>query len=1659
MAKQLAEGVFVSVLLLTTIINVCHSENNSSKGEKPRWSRQIQNSGFVAPSQPTGSDWVPITQNCPTCQPGGQEEAKERAGRVLNYPVQPPEQQLQSSAVPSAPSGPTAAVAQNPFLTGPPFASNDLAQPSAPQSQQPFPSLLNDNLAGQRFVLQPPSQSFHFQHPPPPRTMSYPYNPFNFPPGPPPPPPPPPPSSTQAKPFLPTIPAEFGHGGPIPEKPRQTYHHHHPPPPPPPPVVKHQKPHHHSHHQHHHQPDDEIQLLYVPLDTFYQQKQQPPAIITHHRYNILPPPVNPAQINNFYTPPPPLTPSSTTTTTSTPLPPQSKAKTKLKPHQPPLAMFMRHDAGEQPTNVNDVLKALKHARNIDVLDSPTMNAPKIFIGPSGLKTPNNYYKYDLPYLSTIEQNRFERKVENLPFFVAPLSYRTPNGFAKIPLPAPHVGSVVVNSPETQPELSTPVTKKPSYYGTSLLPQKYDPQTNKYIDMPLTENYSSQNAPIAASTTLPPTAVSGFPGIDRLPSFTTHAPRQYFTSPEQSSRVQQSFGPNPGTFQFSFDSTGLRPRPSQTKPKTTFTQNTNPHIVNEEYFSLDKTKTAQMSQDFTGPVDLRYEQKINPQVTPNFNFDFRTQPKEQSSTDAPQEIPPPQAPTRQGHFILSAPPQQDFHTFNRAPPKVSFTATGPFESAKETYNAYDVPKRPSLLNYYPSSTTTTTTTPPPPPPSPTTITYYKPKPPVSLDSNFQEQQPPRRPVHNFRLVPTVLGTTLGPYDDEQQPVNSYRVQPLAPERNVFTKTTAAPQPPTTRRPIIDESFFIPTDRTVYQNVFPTDSTLPPSADLGSRHQLDEFFNAYSTTEEPATTTPQAQTTQNLYQQPYSELPQINANLPGLVNSLMDADLVTEDPYTTTTRRPLHRSRRPPATLRTTSSTAQTSEAATRRPVQRTRTRPTRPPNTTYRTSTAVRNPNRVRFNPDSADQSTQVRSKPHKTHSHKVKEEHNLDYQRDVLKQNYPVIKPTYTTTIESVRPTEPQLREQSREPVREDSRENYYDIRSNLEENQVTLTREEPLRQQEFILPANHAPGPINDLPTTILSTTAETILQQQQQEEEERTEIFPGLNVKAMQVPQEYAPSARGEQQFSSRDEEPERVVVINGKPRDSKFPVYFSTTEPSTTTIPTSSQAPTTVVSRHESQRIRRPSFVKRPTRPIYTTTSPRTPTTDANEEKYTVSSRGRLRSENRAETTTQRPVNHKFRSRLRRPTTTTTTVQYDEDYQTDISATEEPKSRYKSNNRTPYRVRQKSRFGLQTQESQWSTKLSQQSFQPLDYTETGKGYQTDYDQDNEPEIVTAGANVEEESYSFNVTPGRTPNMLTYGESEKKKSKPPQETTLANLLDEVVTEVDNELTTKSEGLEDRTEVISKRPEADSVAGASSTAATSELATKGKRRGVWRRVRVRPLSDTFETAESINIGRQVFNVLPSGQKEAIEHQTKGAYTSQTKLKEVTSEETTSPGDIDLGTGSPDEATDLITDTVTEEPITETRIPDETSPVVDYTDMDTEETYTAKVEPLEIEKTTPASSMFDEVRKKLVDLFMLPEDDDQRTENPFEGRTFSNRVEPTTTTTTEPPETVPVTEYTPFLRDPVMGNLIIATSTSTEISHQTEICYRGRCIKSARTKP
>lgn len=285
-----------------------------------------------------------------------------------------------------------------------------------------------------------------------------------------------------------------------------------------------------------------------------------------------------------------------------------------------------------------------------------------------------------------------------------------------------------------------------------------------------------------------------------------------------------------------------------------------------------------------------------------------------------------------------------------------------------------------------------------------------------------------------------------------------------------------------------------------------------------------------------------------------------------------------------------------------------------------------------------------------------------------------------------------------------------------------------------------------------------------------------------------------------------------------------------------------------------------------------------------------------------------------------------------------------------------------------------------------------------------------------------------------------------------------------------------------------------------------NENKKQGRRRGAWRRVRVRPV-DTFETAESQNIGRQIYNTI------AVENNKKfdDFEDEKFKLNEKPYFENESSVIVDR-TDVPIKEEADITTTTKPEMVTEiiTEIPEEVqSETTSFIEEEEEEVTTipqSKYQEIEeiIEATTIAStenstekfdeydfdfglenregkqedsqeepSMFDEVKKQLSDLFAMAEIDEERESMNSQNQQYTTIVRnktpvleeieemetsdteittSTTTTTSEAPPTSSTTEISPFSKD-YFGNLILATSTSTEVSHETEICYRGRCVK------
>lgn len=339
------------------------------------------------------------------------------------------------------------------------------------------------------------------------------------------------------------------------------------------------------------------------------------------------------------------------------------------------------------------------------------------------------------------------------------------------------------------------------------------------------------------------------------------------------------------------------------------------------------------------------------------------------------------------------------------------------------------------------------------------------------------------------------------------------------------------------------------------------------------------------------------------------------------------------------------------------------------------------------------------------------------------------------------------------------------------------------------------------------------------------------------------------------------------------------------------------------------------------------------------------------------------------------------------------------------------------------------------------------------------------------------------------------------------------------------------------------------SKAGTSDQEPGPKAEKKGRRRGVWKRVRVRPV-DSFETAESQNIGKQLYNtILSDSVKEFGERNTKkpvstriisspSAYAYEETISfsdegdthdqsadlepevqtvlPIQTTESTKMDDFDVTTlyNESIESSDITTDPIEKDEreleatstvnyndsddLTTTNMPFISSDVIDLESLEKSTEKTKTNAPLADDQSaktnvsdqiTEPSSIMDEVKQKLTELFAFEDDDVvvSTTERVFKiNRNFKRPKTPLPLYTSmdgnplvndisndreksvkSSPATMklepvpvlktilrPITESSSssFHKD-LMDSVIYATSTSTEISHETEICYRGRCVK------
>lgn len=242
--------------------------------------------------------------------------------------------------------------------------------------------------------------------------------------------------------------------------------------------------------------------------------------------------------------------------------------------------------------------------------------------------------------------------------------------------------------------------------------------------------------------------------------------------------------------------------------------------------------------------------------------------------------------------------------------------------------------------------------------------------------------------------------------------------------------------------------------------------------------------------------------------------------------------------------------------------------------------------------------------------------------------------------------------------------------------------------------------------------------------------------------------------------------------------------------------------------------------------------------------------------------------------------------------------------------------------------------------------------------------------------------------------------------------------------------------------------------------------AVVGRRRGAWVRVRVKKPQDVFETAESQSFAKLSGNALKNIEKPQPEAG-KEQYVKQVSVDQVS----------------------LVADPAQTNPIPEEQKPEESSPqpeTPEVTAQDSAPEDTPEVTPEDISPQVFQKDIGDMIRQIINGESEVDEAEshrDQESTEVADDRQVSEMLVATTTpvapknvsvatTTTEleaettrhPEEEV--TTYATTIEpeaersrptEPITRRAV-PTATTTEISLETEICYKGRCVKSKKTK-
>ncbi|XP_068146295.1 mucin-5AC [Drosophila tropicalis] len=1007
----------------------------------------------------------------------------------------------------------------------------------------------------------------------------------------------------------------------------------------------------------------------------------------------------------------------------------------------------------------------------------------------------------------------------------------------------------------------------------------------------------------------------------------------------------------------------------------------------------------------------FESTTQPQPTPGrgnkFSY-FYVQ-------DGIQEVNSPKLPTKQEHRPKKKRPQhvQVEQPVYRPPAKTQ----NPFDNLNQIggddfFNSLS--SKPSTTSTSSTSTTSTTTSSTTTTAAPQSLFTYSTRPQVEFPSSNGQLYPQYQPVQEQLPRLTTRPPSAATTEEELQMKQYFRQQDAFRQR---PHTTNAPFEQVQYTPTsVDYEVPLPTTTTTQRintknkqrvTVYTPSAVPVTTSDVG--YQVDSqapLNHRPSYNQNEILDNSNVEYDANPYHVP-SELPPLTPDIPGLVNNLQEKDklpavttpLSEPDAETRPTRRPALRTRRPAISKVVTSSVSYSeSESNGKLPAHRIRrpygtrvnaaasnsgnedngeevTHPTRRPATSR--NPLLRNPNRIRYQPTTEERETlKTKKKTHKgSKNGKPSEDQDLDYQRDVLKQNYPVFKGS------SRRPTSPTAIPSS------------YDVG----------TTEGPASESQqvyTVTPSNSIDSDQGGFPVNLL----EPMQIAQHYNEFSKDNYGPG-----------YFPN--------QEDLNPTEAII-----RNEVSPIFTTlppTTTPSPTTVRTTTETPTTTTT------TRRSPFVRRNYPRIRTTTTTETPVTTTTPSEERPSIRSRLPP--------RRVV--KVRQRQRRPAhPASSTVAPEEEVEAVTQKQNlrklsrfNPEQREKENPITQRR-RYKQPFQLEGQESQWSpssetansnANANTNSFKPLN-----PKYKTEtHNFENEPDIVTVGPTEQPETYEFNVA-------ADLGGSQRTTLKAPNlkpEKSFAELLEEV---------------------MGKAPEQIGTTELPSSSSIGRLSRRGK----WKK-RVSSGSDNgenFETAESQNLGPQLLNALIKEESQKTTTTPMTPATETTTIAESTVTTTapapTTPEEYELTTSKPDETTlALTTPPLGEETATRR--------------MDT----AADVDDLE---TQP--SIFSEVKKQLHDLFAIEESEDQAvtaalaavgkrrqeyTSIKRNKSTAATSMEAGTTTTEPIVEDLTTTAATvkenndSFHKD-LMEHVVYATSTSTKVTSETEICYRGRCIRS-----